>query len=267
MFKIHPSAQIHPTARISVDEGYIAAGTIVRENVVIEGLKVEIGREGFINRGAWIGGGSCHDPWATFIAGDFLHLGWNSHVNTARGVTCGHEVGIGVETKVFTHGGYLSAWDGFPAHWGGVAIGDRVWLPNAWVNPGVTIGSDVVAAARSMVVSDLPSGCYAGGSPAEIIRRSVFPMAVSPRRRQALFATIFDEAMAIAKESRAWKVVEPSIFEVDGGAQFDIEQRRLAGPADYFSETLKNQLRRYGIRFRFEIVDGMYRPWSDADMA
>ena len=28
---------------------------------------------------------------------------------------------------------------------------DRVWLPNAWVNPGVTIGANVVVAARSLI--------------------------------------------------------------------------------------------------------------------
>ena len=262
MFKIHPSVQIHPTARIAVDEGWIGAGTVIRENVVIEGRRVEIGREGFINKGAWIGGGSCHDPGAALRAGDFLHLGWNSHINIARPVTLGDEVGVGVESKIFTHGAYLSAWEGFPVQWGGVTIGDRVWLPNAWINPGVTIGSDVVTMARSLITADLPSGCYAGGAPAEVKRPSLFPIAVPAKRKEALFRAIFAEAMAIAGEERRWHTVAPCVFELDNGARFAIDERRLTGHADRFSEILRNQLRRYGIRFRYEVVDAAYRPWQ-----
>ena len=53
----------------------------------------------------------------------------------------------------------------------GCTIGDRVWLPTASVNPGVTIGSDVVVAARSLVNHDVPAGCLAGGIPAQVLQR------------------------------------------------------------------------------------------------
>ena len=38
------------------------------------------------------------------------------------------------------------------------------------INPGVTIGSDVVIASGSVVVKDVPSHVIIGGNPAHIIR-------------------------------------------------------------------------------------------------
>ncbi|HLY56692.1 MAG TPA: hypothetical protein VKS60_14100 [Stellaceae bacterium] len=263
MFSIHPSAQIHPTARLSVTEGHIGAGAVIRENAVIEGQRVVIGRDAFIGRSAWIGGGSCHDPVAELTAGDFLHLGWNCQINIARPVRIGHEVGLGVETKLFTHGAYLPAWDGFPAHWAGITLGDRVWLPNAWVNPGVTIGSDVVVAAGSVVTRDLPAGCLAAGSPAAVRRAGAFPRVLTAEERLALFDRIFSEAEAIGRCASGWTQEGEGGFRLIGGTVFDLDARRITGPADAFTEILRNQLRRNGIRFRFEAVEGVYRPWSD----
>ena len=151
MFELGKDVRIHPSARINVKHGYLGDRSVVGEHAVIEGNHIEIGAEAWIFRYADIGGGSCFDPQATLKIGDFLHMGLHSHINFALPVEIGHEFGCGIETKVFAHGAYLSAWEGFPVQWGGVKIGDRVWLPNAWVNPGVTIGANVVVAARSLI--------------------------------------------------------------------------------------------------------------------
>jgi acetyltransferase-like isoleucine patch superfamily enzyme len=262
MFHIHPSAKIHPSARIDVAEGSIGAGAIIRENVVIEGRRVRVGREAFFSRGAWIGGGSCRDPQATLEAGDFVMFGANCHVNIGRKVTIGDESAVGVDSKIFTHGAYLSAWEGFPVQWGPVSIGSRVWLTSVWVNPGVTIGSDVIVAQRSVVTRDLPSGCIAAGSPAVPKARDVFPRPLEPAEKHALFARIFADTEEIAGEARAWSAVSAGCFRLDGGTVFDLDARRLSGPADRFAEFLRDQLRRNGIRFRFEAVDGHYRAWQ-----
>lgn len=48
-----------------------------------------------------------------------------------------------------------------------VKIGARSWLATGVVvTPGVTIGSDVIVGANSVVTKDLPSGCIAVGAPA-----------------------------------------------------------------------------------------------------
>ena len=52
-----------------------------------------------------------------------------------------------------------------------IQIGDDVWLGmNVLVLKGVQIGAGAVVAANSVVVSDIPPGCLAGGQPAKVLR-------------------------------------------------------------------------------------------------
>lgn len=261
MFQIGRDCIIHPTARINVKHGFLGDRSIVREHVVIEGDRVEIGAEAFINRFASIGGGSSHDPGSTLLAGDFLHLGFFAHLNIARRLVIGHEFGGGIETKVFTHGVYSSAWDGFPAQWGDVIIGDRVWMPNAWVNPGVTVGDDVVVAAKSLVNRDLPPGCLAAGTPARVIREDCYPRKLEPGEKRALFARIFAQAETRDGAAHRFEEVDADSYRVDRDTLFSLDERQVVGRATTFSEILRNQLRRNGIRFRVVVQGGEYAPW------
>ncbi|MCC7428262.1 MAG: hypothetical protein IT557_15310 [Alphaproteobacteria bacterium] len=269
MFEIASDAQVHPSARINVRHGMIGKGAIIREHCVIEGSEVVIGRDAFLNRGASIGGGSCFDPQSNFFAGDFLHMGFNSHINTAMGVSVGHEFGFGVESKIFTHGAYPSAWEGFPTQWAPVRIGHNVWLPNAWVNPGVTIGRDVVVAAGSVVSRDLPAGCFAAGAPARVLKEGAYPRRLPEAERRALWAEMFGRAQMIAAAkvgagdvSHSFTEIDADSYRVDGATTFHVGARMIEGAASDFTEILRNQLRRNGIRFRYEIVRHEYRPWG-----
>ena len=262
MFQIGRDCIIHPTARIAVKHGFLGDRAMVREHVVIEGNHVEIGAEAFLNRFASIGGGSSLDPDSALVAGDFLHLGFSAHLNPARRLTIGHEFGGGIETKVFTHGVYSSAWDGFPVQWGEVTIGDRVWLPNAWVNPGVTIGRDVVVAARSLVNRDLPAGCLAGGTPAVVLQEGAYPRRLDDGAKLALFARLFAEALRRHGGEHAYVPEDAEHYRVDRDTLFAIAARRVEGRATSFTEILRNQLRRNGIRFRVVAENGDYAPWK-----
>jgi acetyltransferase-like isoleucine patch superfamily enzyme len=52
-----------------------------------------------------------------------------------------------------------------------ITIGNRVWCgANVSILAGVTIGSDVVIGAGSLVRSSIPSGCVVVGVPARVIR-------------------------------------------------------------------------------------------------
>ena len=54
---------------------------------------------------------------------------------------------------------------------GPVIIGNNVWIGDkATILPGVTIGDGAIIGANSVVTSDIPSYCVAGGNPAKIIK-------------------------------------------------------------------------------------------------
>jgi acetyltransferase-like isoleucine patch superfamily enzyme len=261
-FEIGEGCLIHPTAVINVEQGSLGPRSIIREGVIIEGNNIEIGAEAYFDIRARVGGGSCFDNTAKLYAGDWLHMGVDSHINIARGVYFGHEVGIGVGTKIFTHGAYLPIDAGFPVQWGPVIVGTRVWMPHAWVNPDVTIGTNVVIAAGSLVNSDIPSGCLAGGIPAKIIRAHNYPKKISQRQLEEIFRKIFLHTSSQYKEEEhSYVVTEDKEFVVDGATCFDLKGRKIYGDATMFSETLKNQLRRNGIRFRYYTNGKEYVPW------
>ena len=248
---------IHPTARLLAKELVIGDFTRIGENVVIAGGRIEIGREAWITTGVLIGGG--RSEMGSLKTGDFLHLGKGSMVNTADVVEIGHEVGIGMEGKIFTHGAYLSEYDGFPYQEGPVKIGSNVWLPYAIVNPNVTIGDNVVVAAMSLVNMNLPAGCLAAGIPVKILKENAYPREISVERKVEIVEQILNEARlygisAERNEDAAIVRMRETIF--------DLPARRIEGPATKESDKLKDLLRRHGIRFRFYNDGEQYRPWD-----
>lgn len=53
-----------------------------------------------------------------------------------------------------------------------ITVGDSVWFgTNVSVLPGVTIGSDVIIGAGSVVNKDIPDGVVAAGNPCRVIRK------------------------------------------------------------------------------------------------
>lgn len=268
MLKLGKDVKVHETARIKVDDGFIGDRSVIGPNAIIEGRFVRIGNEAWIDENAYIGGGSCYDPGSSLVVGDFLHMGRFSHLNQGRGLKIGHEFGCGMDTKVFTHGAYESAWDGFPVQWGPVAIGDRVWMPNAWVNPNVKVGNDVVVGALSLVTKDIPDGCLAGGIPCKILKEKAYPRRLTAQEKKVLFDRIFSEAKEVLGAKRLkekmpsaeYKRIDEDSFSV-AGTVFDMKKRSIEGGATEFTEALRNQLRRNGIRFRYCVKGGSYSKW------
>lgn len=243
---------IEAGAIFNVIGGFIGDRTIIRSGARVEGNSVVLGRESYLDHGAWIGGGSCFDEGAFLNAGDWLHMGWNSQINIARGVEIGHECGVGIETKILTHGSYPPVDFGFPVQWGKVKIGNRVWLPNAWVNPGVTIEDNVVVAAMSLVNRDLPAGCLAGGIPVKVLRENAYPK----------FDRTAIDRMGI--KGIDIKHLPGTDIITCGETEFDIFERKIEGPVTPDTERVKNQLRRNGIRFPFTPKGGVYVHWDNA---
>ena len=235
--------------------------------MVIEGNRVEIGREAFLDRGAYIGGGSCFSKNAFLETGDWFHMGVDSHVNIAMGVTIGDAVGLGITTKIFTHGAYIDSFNlGAPVQWAPVSIGSNVWLPNAWVNPGVTIGDNVVVAAMSLVNIAIPSGSLAGGIPVKILKRDYLPRMLSESEELQLVMTIesqcrsrqgFNEDVEFRYQANVLNVLEK-----EDKVSFDLKNLTISGVVTETSIEVKDQLRRNGIRFRFEPLNGLWQHWN-----
>ena len=230
----------------------------------IEGRDIKIGKEFHSGRYCGIGGGSSHEKLSSLRIGDQCHLGDFGFINTAREVIIGDEVGLGQQTRVYTHGAYQSFIRGFPVEFGPVTIEDRVWCPNAIILPNVTIGHDTVVAAGAVVTGSLPSGCLAGGVPAKVIRENCYPTrpdasVIHPNDQVKMLEEFLRHFTTNIQSIPHLEQVGLKIF-VDQ-TLFDLHEMKIEGPANDLTERFKNELRRYGVRFRYYNRDGTYAAW------
>ncbi|MBN1888231.1 MAG: hypothetical protein JW850_09580 [Thermoflexales bacterium] len=162
---------------------YIGAGGVVNEHCELSGVVIEFGRQLWMLPYAKIGGGSAFEVHSSLKTGHYVHIGMRCFINTARAVTLGHEVGLGTNTALYTHGAYPSELCGAPVAFGEIHVGDRTWVPGAIVNPGITIGHDCVIGVGSVVTRDIPDGALAAGAPCKVIREHTYPRELSPEER------------------------------------------------------------------------------------
>ena len=254
--EIDPRAEINVTERLEIrDDSKIHAGC------VIEGRDVRIGRGFWMLPGAVIGGGSAFEAQSSLWAGDFLHMGRNSFINTARYVRIGNEVGLGTGTALFTHGAYLSIFKGFPVSFAPIEIGNNVWIPGATVNPGVKIGNNVVIGVGSVVTSDIPDGALALGIPAKVVRENAYPAEVD---YAAVWEQFFVDWVGLGESMEGITFAsvdgDRKVLQV-GATLFDAENKAIAGPVTAQTERMRDQLRRYGVRFYSRPEKGQYETW------
>lgn len=230
----------------------------------ISGRSIKIGTEFWSGRFCTIGGGSCFEKHSSLEIGDFGHLGDFGFINTARPVKIGHEVGLGQETKLYTHGAYLNWFDGFPVEFGPIFLENRVWCPKAIIMPNVRIGHDTVVGAGAVVTYSLPAGCLAVGIPAKVIKENVYPKQHSKDEIASLIKDFIEHFKMNVLENqndfRKIKQIGNRVF-IDG-TLFDMGSMKIDGPANVLAEKFKNELRRFGIRFRYYNRDGAYFEWK-----
>ena len=239
--------------------------SVIGDNFIIEGRDIEIGTEFWSGHHCHIGGGSCFEKTSKLRIGYWVHLGNYGMINTARSVTIGNEVGMGIDTKIYTHGAYLSMIDGFPVEFGPVDIGDRVWLPSATVLPNVGIGNNVVVGVGAIVTRDLPSGCLALGAPAKVVKENCYPKKYTRQERRQLVMNFLSHFMDdIEKVTVTYREREDEIWllnEKGDWVRFNLSDRIIQGEPTKLSERLRNELRRYGIRFRSYPQNNEYSRW------
>lgn len=89
-------------------------------------------------------------------------------------VEIGNYVRIAPYTKLFTHGGLWSQRKKHPElsleHFGKISIGDYTYIgEQCMIMAGVSIGSNVIVGASSIVTKSIPDGVIVAGNPAKIV--------------------------------------------------------------------------------------------------
>lgn len=86
------------------------------------------------------------------------------------GLEIGDACNISAGVHIYTHDTVGRVIDGAPVALAPVRIGSHVYIgPQSVIAKGVTIGDYAVIGAQSLVLSDIPSGMKAYGSPARIV--------------------------------------------------------------------------------------------------
>ena len=119
----------------------------------------------------------------------------------------------------------------------------------------MSIGANSVVGVGSVVISNLPAGCLAAGAPARVIKENAYP---APLRGDAYESFWMQFASAHLFALR----LSPGGDVILGDTVFMPAAQSISGPATEESERLRNQMRRYGIRFYARPVEGEYQPWT-----
>lgn len=121
--------------------------------VILPHLYVDYGYHCFIGAGTYINHGAYLMDCAKITLGRHCFIGPNCGMYTAIHPMLPEEHNSGLETTA------------------PITLGDNVWLGgDVTILPGVTIGSNTVIGAGSVVTKDIPSGVVAVGNPCKVLR-------------------------------------------------------------------------------------------------
>lgn len=109
-----------------------------------------------------------------------VKIGEHCYISTRRFpteaylITIGNYVRIAPNTMFFTHGGLWSVRkkynDETLDYFGKIIIGDYTYIgEGCMIMPGVTIGSNVIIGAGSVVTKSIPDNCMVAGNPIRVI--------------------------------------------------------------------------------------------------
>ena len=251
--KIHPDVDVKVSGTLHI-EPYAVINS--RFNVTCRNLY--IGRHCWVGENVSIKYGAPDNPFANVMIGDYTGLMDGVLLNPSRPVSIGKNCGLGVETQVWTHSGWLPIMQGFPTQKEApVSIGDNVWLPSrCQVLPGVTIADHVVVGIGSVVNRNLPSGCFAAGHPAKVLKEHVYPRELTYTERNAELAriiSIYEDDVASDKVFKPTLTFGNSHIEFKHLGEtvlFNFKTMEFTPEtlSDY-AEDFRDHLRRYGLKF------------------
>ncbi|WP_170170349.1 acyltransferase [Hymenobacter perfusus] len=265
-FRIGPNTTIRATECVIGDDVTLGADNtfLVGQQLTIGDLTifgsqnnitartVRVGRYVYWDSNVVVGHGGKFSEDAHLEVGSYSMICARITLNVNHAITIGEYVGIGEDVAVWTHGSYLPILEGFPADFGPVHIGDKVWLPaKSTVLPNRRIGNNVVIGTNSLINKDLPDGCLAGGIPVRIIRENVYPRPDTGRNEAAVHGILTDyNKLAAYKELDVRVSYDAATQRIHcNGVVFDLSTMQASGSFSAPEEDFRDFLRRRGIKF------------------
>lgn len=201
------------------------------------------------SRGMVIGGGSSNFPYAKLKIGNGMvcHTG---HINLARPVTIGNDVGLSHDVDIITHGFWGSVLEGYPQMFAGTTIGNNVIV--GWksvIMGGTEIADNVVIGAHSTVVKSLPtSKAIYAGSPAKFIREIKEPTKEEKVKLLQDMCQEFVTLLSAYQEPIDKLEISYPLIQLNQ-LTMDVETRTCNGVHDGVTDAFRDYIRRFGIRF------------------
>jgi len=256
---IHESVEIGDNVQIHCDTIKIGEFSKIGNDVKINCKSFEAGSWLFMWDRVEVGRGGCTGPNSNVKIGNHVGIFEGTIINPSESVEIGDDVGIGGEVMIWTHGAWLDVTQGFPSDFGPVKIGNSVWLPaRSVVLPNVTIGDDSVIGIGSIINRDLPSGCFAAGSPCKVVKENCYPKELNKEELQKNVLEITEDWCKLHKDKNISGVsvdyndgiitlketVDTTIYHT----HYDINNKEMIGCIRDISEDLRDYLRRRGIK-------------------
>ena len=192
-FSVGEKTSINDSILLSNGPIEIGRAVQIKEESVLKAFRgIKVGDRTIIDRGVIVGG--LQSEKSFFEVGSRCVVLHHTYINTAREVVIGNNTGIGGYCMIFTHGVWQNVFKGYPFQFGRVEIKDDAWLPwHVFVMPGVSIGKGATIAGGSVVTSDIPDYCLAGGVPAKIIKKEDYPKQLNLDEKNKLAKEILQD--------------------------------------------------------------------------
>jgi len=219
-------------------------------NTEILGNNVIIGKHLFNSSGLRIGGGGRQHPNANFKIGDRCTI-HNNFINVCEKVEIGDDVGLSPDTSILTHGYWLSVFDGYPATFEGVKIGNGVIVGyRSLIMMGVEIADQIVIGAQSVVTKKLlKKGIYAG-SPAKFIKETI-PLTTEDRiKKLNEILASYTEIANYHNITTNITVNYPHVTICD--FKINVETFDYEGTENHITDDFRDYIRKWGIRIYTE---------------
>ena len=256
---IHDSVVIGDNVNIHCDSIKIGKFGRIGNNVNITCKNFEADEWLYICDNVEVGRGGCNSPNSNVKIGKHVGIFEGTIINPSESIEIGDDVGIGGEVMIWTHGAWLDITRGFPSDFGPVKIGNRVWLPaRSIVLPNVSIGDDTVIGIGSVINRDLPSGCFAAGSPCKVIRENCYPRELNKDELEKKCLEIISDWCKLLDDKNVETTFvsysKEGVITLKQGddtilfTHYDVIKKEMIGYSNEVSEDLRDYLRRRGIK-------------------